>query len=62
MAKQLYRVEAPHFTAHVVVDRESRKIIEFAPILAWCKGSAIDQIIAYCNRKMWKIDCIDSVE
>jgi len=52
----LVRVQAPHFTAGIVVESQSNDsvCIEAAPILAWCKGKTNAQIRAYFDRKGWR--------
>ena len=62
MTKRLYRIEAPHFTAHFVVNGETNIIVESAPILAWCRGKQLDGVASYCQKKSWHIACIDEEE
>ena len=51
----LLRVTAPHFVAGAVFDRvgDGWMISRCAPILAWMRGKATDQIAGYLKRKKW---------
>lgn len=51
----LYRVEAPNFTAGFCTDQDNRVWL-CAPILRRpLLGLRIDQAVAYCKTKHWKV-------
>jgi hypothetical protein len=51
----LYRIEAPHFVAGLLVDPRGR-VCEAAPILRWAMGKTIAEIQRYAARKGWHIE------
>lgn len=55
MSERLFQVLAQHFTAGVVFDLETRKIIETAPILAWMKGWEFERFKNYCKSKRFEV-------
>lgn len=48
----ILRVEAPHFVAGCIYDREGF-IVHAAPILKWCVGWQVSRFCRYCARKGW---------
>jgi hypothetical protein len=44
----LIQIQAPHFTAGVVVGERA------APIIHYMRGWTYEQILAYCRRKKWR--------
>lgn len=48
----MIRVEAPHFVAGCVYDREGF-IVHAAPILRWAVGWQVSRFCRYCVRKGW---------
>jgi hypothetical protein len=56
--KILYRVEAPHFVAGIVFQKELA--INAAPILKWSIGKNIVFLRNYFNRKKWRFKRIRS--
>ncbi len=49
--KRLLRVQAPHFTAGIVVDGE--RVVEAAPILRWCYRHPLPWLLKYFQHKGW---------
>lgn len=47
----LWRIEAPHFVAGLVV--EDGRVVEAAPILGWANGKEWREVRAYCKRNGW---------
>lgn len=52
MSERLIRVEAPHFTAALVM--VDGRCAEAAPILKWALGKGEDWLRAYFAQKGWK--------
>jgi hypothetical protein len=50
----LYRIRAPHFCAGFVHGQY------YAPIIAYMAGWPLLRIRAYCARKNWRLERIDS--
>ena len=50
----LVRIEAPHFVAGLICDK-NHNCIETAPILYWGKGKNMKWIYEYCNKRKWKV-------
>lgn len=58
--KSLWRIEAPHYTCGVGVEDGVVKLT--APILAWAKGKQWQEVMAYCERKRYKVTKVRDVE
>lgn len=52
-AKTLYSVDAPHFNAGLVVEREV--VLEAAPILKWSIGKPVAEVFRFFAAKGWKV-------
>ena len=55
MSERLFQVLAPHFTAGVVFDTETSKVVETAPILKWSIGWDFHRFKDYCKSKGYRI-------
>lgn len=55
--ERLYRVEAPHFCAGLLVGDGSR-VVAAAPILNWALGMTWVEVLAYTERKGWQMEHI----
>ncbi len=55
MNDQLWRVEAPHFVAGIVV-AQNGAIVNAAPILNWSCDRPFAWFKDYCARKGWKLE------
>jgi len=53
MMEIIARIEAPHFTAGIVLQDDI--VVETAPILKYMKQWGRDQVRDYCRSKGWKI-------
>ena len=55
MGERLLRVEAPHFVAGAVFKKTDAgwRVVHAAPILAWMRKMAIEDIGPYLRRKGW---------
>ncbi len=62
MALMLYRVEAPHFAAGLVVDTTSQNIVRTAPILSWARGKDFASTSLYFAKKSWTCEHVDTIE
>jgi len=49
----MYRIEAPHFVAGVIL--ENSICIKAAPIVSWMWNNSLHAITEYCKFKGWKI-------
>jgi hypothetical protein len=55
----LYRLEAPHFVAGLLLDAHGR-VHEAAPILRWATGKTIAEIQRYTTRKGWRLEVVQT--
>ncbi len=53
---ELYRIEAPHFTAGVTFDNQTP--IQAAPIIGYALRMTKDKFLAYCKAKGWKVELV----
>lgn len=51
MSEKVIQIQAPHFTAAVVI--RDKRCIAAAPILKWAVGQSEAQLIQYFGRKGW---------
>lgn len=58
VAQDLYRVEAPHFIAGVLVDWNTGRINETAPIIRYMVGDHIDDLKQKCKEREWSLRLI----
>jgi hypothetical protein len=58
MKEQLHQVTAPHFCAGILC--MDNKIRRTAPILCWARSKHLDWFMAYCERKGWKMELVES--
>jgi hypothetical protein len=58
----LYRIEAKHFVAGLVVDSSINKVISAAPILAWSLGKHWPDVMDALYRANYQIEFIGSLD
>jgi len=56
MIERLYRVEAPHFCAGLVVS--AGLVVAAAPILHWTMGKQWVEVLSYTETKGWNMRLI----
>lgn len=59
MSDVLVRIVAPHFVAGVIGQRNGA-VITAAPIVRYMVGWTGDQVAAYCSRKGWACERVQS--
>lgn len=51
--KTLFRIEAPHFTAGILIYDET--VTDTAPIVSYMKGWDLNRVLSYVKKKQWII-------
>jgi len=62
LAEILYRIKAKHFTAGLLVDAGTNKIIGAAPILGWTIGRDWPDIMDALYRANYQIEFVGSLD
>jgi hypothetical protein len=57
--KEMFRVEAPHFTAGIIMQGE--RVTNAPPILAWAKSRTRTQLRKYFAKKGWRVTYVQNL-
>lgn len=60
MVETLACIEAPHFTAGIVLWDD--KVVEVAPIVRYMKKWSRERVRSYCQGKSWKVSVVYQME
>lgn len=60
MVDMLYSINAPHFNAGLIVDKDNKIVLSTAPIIKYMRGWSIDKVAKYTERKRWTLTKIDT--
>jgi len=63
-AERIVQINAPHFCAALVLTRHGAgpvfRVDRAAPILSWTVGWREDDLVAYFDRKGWKVEEVET--
>lgn len=58
MTEILAAIDAPHFFAGIVLRND--RVVEAAHIVKYMRGWSRDKVRAYCAKKGWKVDIVQT--